>query len=374
MAQGIIYLAKAGTGKTTFITSGLKNKLENKNVLYITYTNMNAENLKNKLQKSLINFNGYNVLTFYEFMYRELIKPYSLSIEKNLQLPYKIKGVYFREPGVKNFKHFISKASYKFWENSVGDLYGDKLAALLTDIRNKEVFESAIDRLSNFYDYIIFDEFQDVVNPELHILNKLSKSIYKREHTQLILVGDLYQSCVTKTSKKSSPYDKFKTSMSEEAFTRKNLGLKKTYLKLDQTSLNRSFRVPKKICDYIRTNLKINIYGSVDNEGEINVVNSLNLLKDILMSEKYKLLTYDKRKRNKIIQKYGVDESRFVNYGESKGLEYDNIAIFLTEALTDATNRNNFSEISSISKNKFYVALTRTKNNVYLIPSGLPLS
>jgi len=58
MAQGIIYLAKAGTGKTTFITSGLKNKLENKNVLYITYTNMNAENLKNKLQKSLINFNG----------------------------------------------------------------------------------------------------------------------------------------------------------------------------------------------------------------------------------------------------------------------------------------------------------------------------
>lgn len=38
MAQGIIYLAKAGTGKTTFITSGLKNKLENKNVLYITYT------------------------------------------------------------------------------------------------------------------------------------------------------------------------------------------------------------------------------------------------------------------------------------------------------------------------------------------------
>lgn len=161
--------------------------------------------------------------------------------------------------------------------------------------------------------------------------------------------------------------------MSEEAFTRKNLGFKKTYLKLDQTSLNRSFRVPKKICDYIRTNLKINIYGSVDNKGEISVVSSLNLLKDILMSEKYKLLTYDKRKRNKIIQKYGVDESRFVNYGESKGLEYDNIAIFLTEALTDATNRNDFSEISSISKNKFYVALTRTKNNVYLIPSDLPL-
>ncbi|MEK3560252.1 hypothetical protein AAA427_05315, partial [Lactobacillus crispatus] len=94
----------------------------------------------------------------------------------------------------------------------------------------------------------------------------------------------------------------------------------------------------------------------------------------MFMIEQYKLLTYDKRKRNKIIQKYGVDESRFVNYGESKGLEYDNIAIFLTEALTDATNRNNFSEISSISKNKFYVALTRTKNNVYLIPSDLPLS
>ena len=36
MVKGLIYLAKAGTGKTTFITSGMPTQFKDKNVLYIT--------------------------------------------------------------------------------------------------------------------------------------------------------------------------------------------------------------------------------------------------------------------------------------------------------------------------------------------------
>ena len=88
MVKGIIYLAKAGTGKTTFITSGLKEQFKNKNVLFITYTRQNTENLKDKLQISSISFKDYEVLTFYQFLERELIAPYKLSISMIPNAPY----------------------------------------------------------------------------------------------------------------------------------------------------------------------------------------------------------------------------------------------------------------------------------------------
>ena len=67
MVKGIIYLAKAGTGKTTFITSGLKEQFKNKNVLFITYTRQNTENLKDKLQISSISLKTMRCLRFINF-------------------------------------------------------------------------------------------------------------------------------------------------------------------------------------------------------------------------------------------------------------------------------------------------------------------
>lgn len=90
MANSVIYLAKAGAGKTYFITHDL-DKLINQRVLYLTFTNDNARNLKEKLldQDSIVGKSDYNffeVETFDVFLWREFIKPFEQSIilEKRL--------------------------------------------------------------------------------------------------------------------------------------------------------------------------------------------------------------------------------------------------------------------------------------------------
>ncbi|WP_048686598.1 AAA family ATPase [Lactobacillus gasseri] len=368
MVKGIIYLAKAGTGKTTFITSGLKEQFKNKNVLFITYTRQNTENLKDKLQISSISFKDYEVLTFYQFLERELIAPYKLSIRENLELNYDISGLYFRNSKEINNSKYIKKKSSAFWQSESGALFGDKLSALLIEKRNQLVFENAVKRLEKFYDYIVIDEFQDIVKPELKILQKLGAQIYRTSSLKLILVGDLYQSCVEKTSLKISPYDKFTSNMSEERFVRDKLGLKTRYFDIDNRKLKSSYRVPPKVCEFVKSVLGIDIQSKNTNIlGEVKYIDDSKLVY-LINSEDCKLLTYDKRQKDKIRDKFNADESKMINYGFSKGMEYTNVIIFLTSTLTNALKRNDLSSMSVVIKNKFYVALTRTKGNVYLVP------
>lgn len=55
MKKAKFYLAKAGSGKSYFATN-LNKELENKHVLFITYTNMNMQVLIKYLRKSPIRF------------------------------------------------------------------------------------------------------------------------------------------------------------------------------------------------------------------------------------------------------------------------------------------------------------------------------
>lgn len=52
MAKGIMYSARAGAGKSTYITQKLIGEFKGKSVLFITFTNQNSENLRQKLLKS----------------------------------------------------------------------------------------------------------------------------------------------------------------------------------------------------------------------------------------------------------------------------------------------------------------------------------
>ena len=45
MAKGIMYSARAGAGKSTYITQKLVEEFKGKSVLFITFTNQNSENL-----------------------------------------------------------------------------------------------------------------------------------------------------------------------------------------------------------------------------------------------------------------------------------------------------------------------------------------
>ncbi|WP_289758670.1 AAA family ATPase [Lactobacillus taiwanensis] len=367
MVKGLIYLAKAGTGKTTFITSGMPTQFKDKNVLYITFTNQNTDNLRDKLYSSSIAFKDYEVLTFYQFLFREMIVPYKLSIKYNLGLKYDISGLYFRNGEEISKNRYICKNNSQFWQNQSGNLFGDKLAALLTDPKNKIIFDKAVKRLENFYDYIVMDEFQDIVNPELKVIQKLGSKIFETLTLKLILVGDLYQSCVEKTAMSLSPYDKFNSNMTEEEFVRNKLNLKKRYFDIDNTFLKDSYRVPKNICTFVKSFLGIDIQSKNKNKGKLKYIKSNKILESLIEDDSYEILTYDKFQKQKIKNKFNISDSRMINYGVAKGMEYPNTLIFLTKPLAKALDSKSSTSLKITSRNKFYVALTRSEGNVYLI-------
>lgn len=370
MVKGLICIAKAGAGKTTFITnekSSLAEELKSKRVLYITHTNQNTENLREKLLNSKINFKYYKVMTFFSFIFQDFIKPYRFSIEQNFKLK-SISGLYFRNPLGKSY---INHNDPKFWQSKSGGLYGDKLSALITDKRYDRCFDLATKRLDLFYDYLIIDEFQDIVNPELKILKKLGKKVINT-HLKILMVGDLFQSCVEKTSENVTPYNKLKVETSEEDFIRKELGFRKKYFDVETKKLSNSYRVCKNVCNYINKNLFIDIGSNVNTSnrnGKIKLCKNLNDVQNVLQDTSCKILVYSKDIRKQICKTYNIDDRRIINYGVSKGMQYLKVAIVLTNELSAAVENGDFTKIKPSSINKFYVALTRSKTDVFLILS-----
>jgi DNA helicase-2/ATP-dependent DNA helicase PcrA len=55
-----------------------------------------------------------------------------------------------------------------------------------------------------------------------------------------------------------------------------------------------------------------------------------------------------------------------INFGESKGLTFDRVIIYPTQPFVKWINDNNH-KLASMSRSKFYVALTRAKYSVAII-------
>lgn len=366
MAKGIMYSARAGAGKSTYITQKLIGEFKGKSVLFITFTNQNSENLRQKLLKSSIVFKSWKIQTFYSFLYCIFVKPCRYFIQGNFNL-LPIKGVFFRSQKVISIskRNRISKKSQQFWQDKAGNLYGDKLAALITDNRYKERWKHAVGMLSFFYDYVVIDEFQDIVKPELDVVVNLNRAFLK-ENIKLIMVGDVYQSLVVGTSSGYHPYNYLGES-TEEDFIRNRLGFRKKYLDINMQKLSSTYRVDETICRYIRKKLKIEIYGINDNSKQVIKVKDKNSVVNKLLSDQDITFLTDKRTaQDKLHNKYNIDYSKMMNIGVSKGDEFSKVAVLLTKE-QEKFIEGKISKLKSQSLNKLYVAITRSKNEVYLV-------
>ena len=60
------------------------------------------------------------------------------------------------------------------------------------------------------------------------------------------------------------------------------------------------------------------------------------------------------------------------NWGDSKGEDkYFDVCVVLNKSTLDKFNKRKLHELPPTTKNKLYVALSRAKNNLYLIPHNL---
>lgn len=354
-----LIIASAGSGKTTSIIEEAIKKSKIGKVLITTYTDANAEGIREKI----IKVNGYipsniTVQTWFSFLLQHGVRPYQGSIKINRDMwDFSISGCIFPKSdssiirkGNRIFYKKSKEFSYYFTSNN--QIFTDKLAEFAVKCNaNNQV----INRLSKIFQYIFIDEVQDFAGYDLDFLALLINS-----PIDLVMVGDPRQSTY-KTS--NIRYNKrYNGGKIRQYILDKHLGV---CVSVDTTSRIINYRCNKNICDFAnllfsdlpQARALYEMYEGREHQG-VFLVHSNDISKYINCFNPVQL-RWNKLK--------AVNNGAVVyNFGESKGLEFDRVLIYPTEQFINWLCNHSFN-LSDEARAKFYVGLTRAKYSVGIV-------
>lgn len=355
-----VILAVAGSGKTYHICQKVD---ENKRNIIIAYTN---ENIKNILKELITRF-GYIpentlVMTFHSFIYKYMIRPFDfligeyygvnnfisdgISIFSPPEPSIKMKNG-MRRPNpdydkVDTLNHYLLNKKY----------YCDYLSKLIIKTKNKKIslVDIGCSNINKFFDNIYVDEMQDFREKNWNLLVEIIKRV-----NNILLVGDYYQHSVSAINNHGEPFQIKKNYISYSDYVDY---LKSIGLEVDETTLLKSRRCSKEVCQFVSGKLGINIESTEDNEGNINWLNNKYEINQVLHNNEIVKLVWEKP------ETYDFNS---ISWSYSKGDTYNEICIILTDTYSELNSEDFSIPNSTISINKLYVALTRSKGNVYII-------
>jgi ATP-dependent DNA helicase UvrD/PcrA len=225
-------------------------------------------------------------------------------------------------------------------------LYGNRAAKLVIEC---EVVPKVIARLEKYFDNLMVDEVQDFAANDFNLLLALSQA-----DVELLFVGDFFQHT-------------FDTS--RDGSTRKNLHKKgldafiKEFsdagLDVDTTTLDKTHRCSPSVCDFISSNLGIQIESHRADHTEVTVVEDQEIAVELFNDpEKVKLFFKESEKYNCFSN----------NWGKSKGLNgYGDICVVLNQTTQKLFEKGKVSAMAESSKNKLYVACSRANGDLYIL-------
>ena len=410
--ENTLVVAGAGSGKTFTIVNKIKYLLDNNiykenELLIISFTNESVNDLKRKIDYEL------DIMTFHklaitlinnpdmkisnEYYLKFIINEYFNSYGKYNKKQNKLIKRILQEMDIDNLKKLIFtfinlyKSNYNdinyllnLYQKShfINKIYF-KIILEIYHIYNQEIESSnlydfndmikiATNNINNNiiktnYKYIIIDEFQDTSLNRF----KLIDAIMKQNNAKIFVVGDDYQSIYRFSG---CNLDIF-------------LNFNKLVSNLNIINLDYNYRNPKEIIDVANSFIMKN-KNQIKKETiclkNINkpikicfYKNKRTAIEKILKYIDTKYLILGRNNTDKDL--FNVQDKPFLTIHKSKGLEEDNII------LINLTNNNN-SLPSKIKNHKiinkliktdyypyeeerrlFYVALTRTRNNIYLL-------
>lgn len=407
-----LVLAGAGTGKTYTIINKVKYILDNNiykesEILILSFTNESVNDLKRKIN------NNIDIMTFHKLAL-SLIKDPNMKISSEHYLKYIIDEYFnsynkynkkeniltkriLKEININNLKRLIFTFInlYKSNYNDINyllDIYNKscfidkiylRIIIQIYYLYTKElesngyldlndIIKIATNNINNNliktnYKYIIIDEFQDTS------LNryKLIEAIMNQNNSKVFFVGDDYQSIYRFSG---CNLDIF-------------LNLKELIPNLNIIKLENNYRNPKEIIDVANSFIIKNkkqipkntiCQKSVNKPIKLCIYKSkVNAIEKVLKYINTNYLILGRNNKDKDI--FNIKDKPFLTIHKSKGLEEDNIILVNlinnTNSLPSKIKNNKI--ISKIIKEDyypyeeerrlFYVALTRTKNNIYLL-------
>lgn len=368
-----IILAGAGSGKTTTLTAKIKYLVEKNNInpnqiLMLSFTNeATAELIKrinidfkipvkiltfHKLGLKIINqIKHYNVIADSNQIVKKIIKnKYNIfrNIDESSILKITKEILEYKEQIKKTVNKKIYQKYQSFLEQNNSIDFADMIIKATEFINQEQV------KLN--YKYIIVDEYQDISCIRYNLL----KSITKSTGAKIIVVGDDYQSIFAFAGSNINLFLNF-----QKEFNAKMYFLNQTY--------RNSQELIKIASDFIKTNekqisKKLKSSKHLDNPIEIKWYknNREKVVREILKQNVGKTLMLGRYNFDvKGLEKYLNENVLFMTIHASKGLGFDNVIL-----LNINKGKYGFpSPRTSIEEERrlMYVALTRTKNRVYII-------
>ena len=308
-------------------------QIHTSNSLIVTYTNNNVENIRERIVKKFGYFpTNIKLQSYFSFLQGFCYKPFLYS-------SYNTKGLYYKPNTnrfAKNEKQFITGS---------GRLYSKRLAKF---IEIKGVMDDIIARLSKYYDNVFFDEIQDFGGNDFNLLKGLV-----RAKVNFTMVGVFYQHT-------------FDTS--RDGIVNKNLHENyDPYLKkfedmgliVDTTTLSKSYRCSPTICSFITENIGIAIGSHREDAANIKYIDNKEEIEKIIANDEIVKLFY---------QKHYDYRCHSRNWGDCKGEDrYDDICVVMNKTTHEHFKTNALKDLVPQTRNKFYVACSRAKRNIYFV-------
>ena len=414
----ILLIAGAGSGKTFTIVNKIEYLIKHKNyqpeeILVLSFTNKSVEDLKKKIDYNCkiltIHKLAIEILKNYNINYKLVNDNYIYFITNEFfyslnNLDY-IKEIlkYFKES---NYNIFLKSTKYQTFintiisiikiyktnnldKNTIKRIYYDnkfliKYTYIILNIYETELlstnsydFDTLIIKATEIinkptnYKYIIIDEFQDTSQIRFNLINKVRKI----NNAFIFAVGDDYQSIYHFSGCNLDIFLNFANIIPHCQV----LKLTHTY-RNSQELINISTKFIMKNKNQIKKELISNkhIKKPIKYIYYINPKKAFNKLYKKLNNENNDLLVLG-RNNNDIFKFSNNKNLNYLTVHSAKGLEADNIILInMTNKINGFPNKINneiLNKIHPIDQNilyaeerrLFYVALTRTKNYVYIL-------
>ena len=320
-----IILSVAGSGKTYHLVS--KTNLTER-FLMITYTNSGTKSLR----EEVINKYGYlpaniRITNFFSFLYTFCYKPY-------LSDTYKDKGITWNIPYSVYDNSFFNKFNY---------LYGNRVSKLV----NEKCIDKVKKRIEKYFDYVFIDEVQDFASSDFNFIMNLIKGNYN-----ITFVGDFNQHTFDTSRDKNINKNLYKSPQNFSSHFAKHGVIE------DTTTLIKSRRCSKNVCEFINQKLGIQIESNNNHETEIKLITDDKEIEIVFNDSSITKLFLT------VHYKYNCESN---NWGNCKGSTYKHVCVIINDEVLKQFKKPTYNFKSQITKSKFYVACSTTKGNLYFI-------
>lgn len=334
-----LILAVAGSGKTSYLVGRLE---EGRRTLVLTYTDNNKENLRRKILQKFGHLPpAVRVQTYFQFLTSFCYRPY-------LARSMGFRGLNFKDPP--DFTRRRPMTDDLRFIDSYGRLYHNRIASLL-DARG--IVPDLLRRLTRYFDALYFDEAQDLAGHDFTLMQSLAAA-----DLETLWVGDFYQRTYP-----TSVDGNVNTENLHRDFATFCARIEEGGMRVDVETLLHSHRCGASVCAFIRDQVGIEIHSASKRDVQVIEVKDLETAQRLLSCDKTVKLYYQEHHKHG-----GYSE----NWGASKGLDhFEDVCVVMNPETEKQFRAGTLRDMKPLSRNRFYVACTRARGDLYLLPSSI---